>query len=366
MKKVLQIVGSLRLGGLETVAVNCMKYADREKYCFDFVVFGESVGELEEEVEHYGGRIIHIEGPHKGYMFYYIELKKIIKEHGPYDIVHSHTYFNSALPMMVAKKSGVPCCIAHAHSIKREKDGLLKKRLIYGIMCQILNHYSDRFCACSEEAGEWVFGKDGFSKKGIILPNMIEIEKFAYNEDARLEIRTEFQIPLNEYVIGCVGRLVKGKNYHFLLDVFAAYRKNHQGILLIVGDGVLRDELEQYAEEKQLLEYIRFAGLRNDVDRILSAIDIFVMPSKHEGLGIVILEALANNLNCIVNRDAVVKAVKELEGCEVIDNWDIDSWVNLIIQNKEKSQSHSFKRIQKDLETYSKRNFEKKLSEIYM
>lgn len=365
MKKVLQVVGSLRTGGLEKVAVNCMKYAESDQYLFDFIIFGERVGELEADVAHYGGQIIHIEGPQKGYLSYYRELKRFVVKYGPYDIVHSHTYFNSAIPMMVAKKTGVPCCIAHAHSIKRINDGQLTRRLTYGVMRKVLNHYTDRFCACSVEAGEWVFGKSGFAKKGIVLPNMIDFEKFTYNEKERVKIRAEFQIPLDEYVIGCVGRLVEGKNYRYLLDVFASYRKEQRGILLIVGDGILSNELRQYANTLNITDYVRFTGLRDDVARLLSAMDIFVMTSKHEGLGIVLLEAMANGLHCIVNKEAVVKTVKELENCEVVDNWNIDSWVNSIIKSKTSVQCHFTKDMAKFLEIYSEKNFRKILAEIY-
>ncbi len=365
MKRVLQITGSLKIGGLETVAVNCMKYADTSKYEFDFLVYGELIGEFEEEVKQYGCRVIHLLSPQNGYIKFYKNFKKILKEYGPYDIIHSHTYFNSAIPIIIAKKMGVLYCIAHAHSIKRESDNTLKKKVAYLFMRYLLNNYADKFCSCSKEAGEWVFGKVGFAKKGMILPNMIEFEKFTYSTIYRNDIRREFDISLDEFVIGCVGRLSEVKNYHFLLDVFALYRKERGGILMIIGDGELRDDLIAYAEKLQVKNFVKFTGGRRDVFKILSAMDVFVLPSKHEGLGIVLLEAMASGLRCVVNKEAIVEAVTKLEFCNCVDGWNIELWVEEINNIRNQIMGRNEYTIEKILREYSIDEFEKKINILY-
>lgn len=364
MKKILQIVGSLKMGGLETVAVNCMRYADAAKFHFDFLVYTED-GELEEEVKKYGCHIIYMTSPKKGYINFYKKFKKVLNVYGPYDIVHSHTYFNSAIPIMAAKKKSVPYCIAHAHSVKRSDDDCLKKRIVYSIMRKILNYYTDKFCACSEEAGIWVFGNRGFKQKGIIIPNMIDIDKFAFSKKFRRCIRDQLNISEDEFVIGCVGRLSTAKNYYFLLNIFKAYIDETNSVLIIVGDGDLRDNIMQYAAKLNILENVHFMGQQKDIPQLLSAMDVFVLASKHEGLGIVLIEAMANGLRCIVNKNAIVSSVTNLELCETVNSWNIEDWIEKINKVKDSGRLYSERNMYEMLSDYSFTSFKTKINNLY-
>lgn len=365
MKRVLQVVGSLRIGGLETVAMNCVKYADSQKYQFDFLVYGEEIGDMEHEAVALGAKVIHISSPKAGYVQYCKELKHVLRSNGPYDIVHAHTYFSSALPIMIAKKCGVPYCIAHSHSMKRYGDGRLNKKILYFIMRKMLNHFANRFCACSAEAGKWVFGEKEFLHKGIVLPNTIDIDAFAYDMSSRESTRTELKISSDSLVIGCVGRLVGGKNIKHLLNIFSVYKQNRNSVLILVGDGMARQELEEYANILGIKGDVRFTGARTDVPKLLSAMDIFVMPSKHEGFGIVLIEAMANGLTCIVNTQAIVKAVKALPMCKCVDGWNIDCWVDEIQKQEQNGRFCRNPEAIRMLDEYRLEQFSKKLDEIY-
>ena len=129
MKHILQVTGSLRVGGLEAVAMNCVRYSDKERYHFDFLVYGDTIETYEQEAINLGCNVYHISSPQKGYLNFYKNVKKIMESNGPYDVVHAHTFFNSGIIMRAAYKAKVPVRIAHSHSVGREQKKNISKKL---------------------------------------------------------------------------------------------------------------------------------------------------------------------------------------------------------------------------------------------
>ena len=329
MKKVLLVTGSLNTGGLEKVAMDFVRYSDRNKYKFDFLIYKMDFQDYQTEAEQLGCEIIRIQGPNNGYRGFYLELRTVIERNGPYDIVHSHTYYNSAIVMMAAKKCLVPLCISHSHSVARINDKKIKNRIAYPILRKLFKIYSDKYCACSLAAGEHVFGVEEFKEKGTVIVNPIDVNCFKYNRIVRRKIRRDLCIADSQYVLGNVGRMVAGKNLSFLIDILNIFN-NNDVILLLVGDGEERKELEEYAKEQGVYSQVRFVGMRSNVAEYLSAMDLFVMPSKHEGLGISLIEAMANGLYCIFERSAIVDEIKELSHGYPIEGYDPQQWKNKI------------------------------------
>ncbi len=358
MKKVLLVTGSLNLGGLETVAMQIVRILKSKEYSFDFLVYGNQEYFYEREAIELGCRVLRIPRPQKKYFSYYRNLKNVIQNNGPYDIVHSHVYFNSSIVLCVSKRVGVPLCIAHSHSRKRLGDDKLIKKMTYLIMRKMLNRYADIFIACSDEAGRYVFGERGFSRKGKVIVNPVDVKKYAFSMADREKIRASLGISQNQIVIGQVSRIVKGKNQKFLIDLFFRYQQEQDAVLLIVGDGELRQELEEYVHELHISEKVRFTGNRKDVPALLSAMDIFVMTSLHEGLGIVIIEALANGLCCLCEKQAIVEELTSMENCVSISGYHTDEWIIKIeelkhrkksINSSEKLSKFSIERFQQDM-----------------
>ena len=128
-----------------------------------------------------------------------------------------------------------------------------------------------------------------------MIPLPIDIAKFDYSDTNRFDVRKEFGIePSREVVIGFVGRLVPVKNPFVLLSSFSQLIRAHRSaVLLIVGTGPLESKMKEFCSEKMIEKNVIFCGARNDVGRILSAIDIFILPSTVEGMPTVILEAMA-------------------------------------------------------------------------
>lgn len=295
MKKnrVLQVTGGLDTGGLETVAMNIVRHADREQASFDFLVYGEHPGAYEKEAKETGCHVIHMRKP-RNYLSFYKKLESVIRNHGPYDVIIAHTYFSSGIVLKAAKKAGVKVCAAYAHSGKRGSETIIKK-LVYMVLRSYINRYSDFRFTCSYDAGRYVFGNNSFS----VIKNGIKIEDFIFDRNVREQTRDSLGIK-DEYVIGNVGRLSKEKNQVFLVYVLRELLAlGIKAKLLLVGEGKEREELERIISENNLTKDAILLGNREDVPNLLFAMDCFLFPSHHEGLGISAIEAQATGLRVI-------------------------------------------------------------------
>ena len=296
--RVLQVTGSLRIGGLETVAVNLYRFCDRSKYAFDYVVYGDAVEPMEAVVEQLGARVFHIPYPHKGLGAYMKALKKIMAEHGPYDVVHSHTLFNSGFVMLAAKQMKIPVRISHGHSDRRNTKVSVPRRLYNGAMRLLINRYTTQKVACSEGAGKYLFGRK-FDEKVYIIRNGVYVDDFRYNPERAAKIRAEFGWENNK-IIGHIGRLAPVKNQKWILQVFAlAYEKDPSLRLLIAGDGELREALQAEIDRLGLGGIAVLAGTRTDTAALQSAFDVYMMASFYEGVSISLIEAQSSGVNCL-------------------------------------------------------------------
>lgn len=330
--KILQVTGSLRVGGLENVAMDCYRIAKSKGCETDFLVFGENVEQYEAEVLQDGGKVIHIDPPSNGYLKFYNNIKRVIKDNCGYDIVHSHTFFNSGIVLKAAKACGVKKCIAHCHSSRRSGSDRINRKLYNHMMRRLVLRNSDVCCACSLQAGNYFFGEAVFDRCGVILLNRIDTSRCRFNEDSRERIRTELGVPEDAVVIGTVGHLTAAKNQALLIDVFTAcFAGNEKYRLLIVGDGELRELLKQKTIESGIESQVVFTGMRMDVGDLLSSMDVFVLTSKHEGLGIVLLESQANGLPTIGIEGVIAKEVIMSRYFYLIRNEnDMDEWKETI------------------------------------
>lgn len=131
------------------------------------------------------------------------------------------------------------------------------------------------------------------------MKNAIDISGYVFNEQRRNVMRDELGIPRNAFVTGHVGGFREVKNHTFLIDIFDEIHKQREdAVLLLVGDGNLRNETEQKAKRLGLEKSIVFTGVRSDVSELMQAMDIFVFPSLYEGLPLTLIEAQAAGLLC--------------------------------------------------------------------
>ena len=355
--RVAHIIGKWLGGGVEAVVMNYYRHIDRSKIQFDFLCDEDSTNIPYEEIEKLGGRVILIPPYQK-------VLIRIFKENN-YKIVHSHINTLSVFPLRAAKKAGVKVRIAHSHSTTNKKEW--KKNLLKQILRPFSKVYATDYMCCSELAGRWLFGDKAYdSEKVYLLNNAIDLDKFKYNESLRKEKRKELGISDDTLVIGHIGRFVAQKNHTFLIDIFnELHKKNPSSLLLLVGQGPLKEEIENKVKELEPDDSVRFLGQRNDVNELYQAFDVFCLPSLYEGLPVVGVEAQASGLLCILS-NAMTKETKVLDITKFISlNNTSKDWADSILYDVKK-----YNRIDTSKEMTSK-NFNikeeaKKLEKYYL
>ena len=303
--RVLQVLTNLNRGGMETMTMNFYRHMDRSRVQFDFLLHREEEGDYEAEARSLGARIYRVPRQNPLSPSYWRALKRFFERH-PCRVVHAQLDCMSALPLSAAKREGVPVRIAHSHSSRQDRD--IKYPLKMVCKRGIKRVATDLF-ACGEEAGRWMFGTDDFR----VVRNAIDVDAYAYDPTRRGRVRAELGISADSPVIGHVGRFDPVKNQAFLADAFAALlSKRLNAKLLLIGDGQTRPGVEAHAASLGIQNGTRFLGLRGDVPDLMQAMDAFCMPSLYEGLPLVLVEAQAAGLPCLISD--VIPSDCDLEG----------------------------------------------------
>jgi glycosyltransferase involved in cell wall biosynthesis len=300
--RVLHIVGGMNRGGIETWLMHVLRCIDHKQFQMDFIVHTVEPCAYDDEIRDLGGRIIPCLRYNRPWS-YAKNFRRILGVYGPFDIVHSHVRHYSGYTLLLAQHAGIPVRIAHSHDDASPSDRSpnLMRRVYLSIADRWISRYATIRLAASGRAAEAMFGpawRSGSLCK--LLYYGIDLDPFRAHRDRSL--RATLRLPLDAFVIGHVGRFVEQKNHRFLLEIVQRVADvDPKTRLLLIGDGPLRATIERRAAELGIAERVVFAGLRSDVPRLLlSAVDVFVMPSLHEGLGLALLEAQAAGLPCIV------------------------------------------------------------------
>lgn len=293
--RILHIVSSMNLGGIETLLMSIYREIDRNKVQFDFLVHRSEKGFFDDEIIKLGGEIHHIQplNPIK-YFIYRKQLKLFFNSNKQYSIVHSHLNENSSFILAIAKKCGVKHRIAHSHIDQLGGAYTFIKTIIK----KHINKVSTKRFACSKQAGLWLYENAEFS----VFNNAINTNNFIFKSIIRDTLRNELKIDSKTFVIGHIGSFKKQKNHVFIVDVFYYYLKlNPKSRLLLIGSGNLMPAIKQKAETLKVLDKIIFTGAIGNANDYLNVMDLFLLPSLYEGLGIVAVEAQANGLPILMS-----------------------------------------------------------------
>ena len=199
----------------------------------------------------------------------------------------------------IAKRCGVPVRIAHCHNTDHLTTDPLR-RILHTIQAKKAPYAATDLFACSQNAAAFFYGRH--SGRSVILRNAIETENFAFSKEERNRVRKSFGIPEDAFLIGHVGRFDRQKNHSFLLGVFdGVLRIRPDSMLMLLGDGALKEEMQAKAAELGIDRKVLFPGYRQNVAAYYSAFDCFVLPSLFEGFGMVLLEAQSAGLRCVVS-----------------------------------------------------------------
>lgn len=299
--RVLHVIGSMNRGGAETMIMNYYRHIDRSKIQFDFVENTFEPAAFDDEIRKLGGRIYNC--PHyngKNHFAYKKWWKAFFEEHkDEYQIVHGHIGSTAAIYLAVAKEYGL-YTIAHSHNTRTSWNA---RELLYAIYAYPTRHIADRFFACSYEAGVSRYGKVFSADKDIcsIISNAIDTDDFVFDPEKRNQMREQLGVE-DKFVVGHVGRFMNQKNHSFLIDIFSELHKtNEDSVLLLIGGGLLENSIKKKVDELQLADSVIFAGIQSNMPDFYQAMDVFVLPSLFEGLGIVNIEAQTSGLPCYVS-----------------------------------------------------------------
>lgn len=303
--RILHVVGGMNRGGVETWLMHVLRNIDRERFRMDFLVHTSERCSYDDEISRLGSRIIPCLHPHRPWL-YAKNFKRIMTEHGPYDVVHSHVHHFSGYVLRLAHRAHVPVNIAHSHndtSNKQVKADFLR-RMYLTLMRRWIWRYATMGLAVSRKAAVAFFGS-AWQKNPRFRLLFCGIDLAPFLEVDRVTIRRELGIPEGTFVLGHVGRFEEQKNHDFLVEIAAEVAKREPKMcLLLIGDGPLKSDIKKKVSCIQLSDKVLFLGLRSDVPRLmLGAMDVFVLPSYYEGLPIVGLEVQAAGLPLVISDD---------------------------------------------------------------
>lgn len=338
MIRVLEILSCLDGGGVERLLYDyCSRLS--QKIHFDFVVSSDFIGILEKPLIDLGCNVFHVT-PIRNSIISHIKDMNNILENGSYDIVHDHSGYKSFINLYSAKKHGVKVRIAHSHLAyipeTRKNNGLRK------LITPITKYYSTNLFACGKDAGQWMWGNSEF----YIMNNAVNTRAFQFNTTQRVELREKYRLK-DKLVIGNVARFTFQKNHEFLIKIFNEIKKiKENAVLVLVGRGEEEGNIKDLVATYNLQDSVIFMGVRNDVSNLYNAMDVFVLPTRYEGLGMVLIEAQANGLKCFTSEGVVPKDVKVTNNVQFIGlRKDANYWADLICEVDPKRDLTAFEQI---------------------
>jgi len=322
--KVLYFIDRMLRGGIQTFVIENMKHMDKNKIQIDYLLLDDGVKyELEDTLKEMGSNVYKLKGvwlrKPTDYFNYFKKIDEFFSQHNDYKVVHLHSSSKNFYILKSAKKYGIPVRIAHSHNIGFQSKN--KIQIMIGNLCKpLLKKYATDYFACAYLAGEWLFGKKTVKDGKVrVIHNAVEYEKFKFNEKKRIEIRNRLNIN-EKLVIGNVGRFSEQKNHEFLIDIFnEIHKKNKMSTLMLIGKGEKEEIIRKKVKELGLENDVIFMGFCDNVNELMWAMDIFLMPSLHEGLPVVGIEAQAAGLPCFMSKYVITDEVKITELVKFIE-----------------------------------------------
>lgn len=305
MNRVLCLTSGLDAGGAETFMMKLLRNMDRTQCMMDFCVGNEKEGLYEKEAVSLGAAVHHIPLKTKNIRLFTKELQKVLNENKYDAVLRLGDTYIATYDLWIAKFCGVKR--RAMRSCNASCSGGSMSQFLHKILRKPLTSVANIKLAPSTEAAEYTFGSGAVKQGKVhILHNAIDLSTFHYKEEERNRICNEFNLQ-NKTVFCHIGRFSKQKNHEFLMEVFKEIeKKDSRAILLLVGTGELQPNIVDQAKKLGLSDKIIFTGVRTDIPAILSASDVFILPSLYEGLPNTVVEAQTTGLPCIIS-DTITK-----------------------------------------------------------
>ncbi|CUO14421.1 GDP-mannose-dependent alpha-(1-6)-phosphatidylinositol monomannoside mannosyltransferase [Turicibacter sanguinis] len=352
MNKVLVFGFTETLGGVETFFMTYYRKMNLEKYSFDFITVYDNMI-FSDEIKKNNGKIYKVTNFKKNPIKYRKEVTKIMKE-GKYDTVYVNMLSAAnLLPIKIAKKNGIKNIIAHSHNSNTPKN--IVKIGLHRLNKIKIKNYANKYIACSEKAGQWMYGdKINFT----VLNNAVDIDKFSYNSDMKQELMKELK---NDYIVGHIGRFSEAKNQEFIIEIAKkVLEKDNKISFVLIGEGENKQKIKEKIQKENLEKKIFVLNSTTEVFKFYSVFDMFILPSRFEGLPIVGIEAQANGLPCVFS-DKITKELKINDNIEFDSIENTASWVERILNKPNRVKKIQLKDYGYDI-NYNFKEFEKLLN----
>lgn len=346
-------------GGIETYLNKLWMNIDKSHFVFDFLDTNEGNPCFYEEFTSMGSKFYKITSRKKSIRKNREELENLFSSE-KFDILHCHLNTLSYIePIKIAIKHG---CKVIVHSRSSNAPDSIKTKILHYVNYLYLKKNKDVVkLAVSNLAGEWLFGKEASYQ---IVNNGIDVNIFKFDRNIRNIKRKELGIE-DKFVIGHVGALNYPKNHEYLFMIFKNYLNiNNNSILLLVGDGALKEYLKDLAHKFNIEDKVVFLGIRRDIPELMFAMDHFVFTSHYEGFPNVVLEAQTTGLPCLIS-DNITPEVIISNNCKALSiKIDPARWATQIFESDVCLNRHfEYEVIQNH--GYSVREEIKKIEKIY-
>lgn len=306
MKKIriLIVAGRMNVGGIENQLMHLLRKADKEKFQIDFTTTVEHPF-YEEEILALGAKLIHLPPTEGRHFFRYCKALYQVLIEGNYDVVHSHELFHSGMVLLTARLAGVKHRFVHAHNWCDGK-GLgekqsIKRRLYNAVMQRMILDHGTCFLACSSFAGRFLYGEKKTQQKNYhLVYNSVDTGKFLDHYDR--EETGEFCEDGWKNVIQ-VGRFSEVKNQLFTAKIAAELKARGEKIRILCAgnDGNSYEQsVRQAIADAHVEEQMKLLGIRRDIDVLMRKSAAFLLPSTYEGMPLVMIEAQAAGLPCVI------------------------------------------------------------------
>lgn len=339
--RILHVLHRLSRGGLESRIMDIYRNIDRNRFQYDFYIESGNIGDYDKEVLELGGRIFYSKDMRAFNVPGFKTFKNFLFDHPEYRIVYAYDQW-SGLYLKQAQKTGVPYRIASARNSFERINAI---NIVRDIVKKNVNRYASHRHAVSKKAACWLFGRGKVDANEVMIwPNAIDVKKFSFSKETRDAVRSKLGLS-DCFVVIHVGNIKYQKNHPFLLQIFSQICNRYRNArLLLIGGGDI-DSLKPLMDKYNISDNILYLGVRNDVQDILQAGDVFVFPSFYEGFPGAVLEAETSGLYCIIS-DTITDEVALSDNVKMISlKRDPKVWAEAVDASKNYDRENAWRDI---------------------
>lgn len=348
MKRVLLVsTGNIARGGVQKFLEEWI-VSSKNQYEFTWYCCGKNFDNtLKTSFENLGVKVINGDINLQKISRYYFFAKDLRQElsQNIYDIIHINTGVISFafVALKAVKKYNIPKIIVHSHN-SSERVLNIYENILYTYLQNSIVQDATKLAACSQKAAEWMFGNCGEREVSWkYIRNKINVIQYKFDQKVREKYRQKIKVDNNNLVLGTVGRLIPVKNQMFLLKIMRELKqRNMNTILIIIGTGTLEEKLREQIKYYQLEDQVMLLGERKDVNRWLQAMDVFLMPSLHEGFPIAAIEAQATGLPCLF-ADNFSREIKLVDHVSFLPLDNLNLWITSVENIYRRRKDYSYR-----------------------